>query len=70
MAEQFNVDIYSTAAESPWQNVICERNHAVIDTCLEKILKDDPTIELDVALAWAVNAKMPFSAIKISHHIS
>ena len=57
MAEQFNVEICSTAAESPWQNGICERNHAVIDTCVEKSLEDDPTIELDVALAWAVNAK-------------
>ena len=25
--------------------------------CVEKILEDDPTIELDVALAWTVNAK-------------
>ena len=30
MAEQFNVEICSTAAESSWQNGICERNHAVI----------------------------------------
>ena len=57
MAEQFNVEICGTVAESPWHNGICERNHAVIDTCVEKILEDDSTIELDVALAWAVNAK-------------
>ena len=36
-AEQFNVEIYSTAAESTWQNGICKRNHAVIDTRVEKI---------------------------------
>ena len=48
MAEQFNAEICSTAAESPWQNGICERSHAGIDTCVEKSLEDDPTIELGV----------------------
>ena len=33
MGEQLNVEICSTAAESPWQNGICERNHAVEKMC-------------------------------------
>ena len=44
-------------AEIPWQNGICERKNAVIDLCVEKILGDDQTLSLEVALAWAVNAK-------------
>ena len=32
MAEQLNIEIGSTAAESPWQNGICERNNEVIDS--------------------------------------
>ena len=29
-------------AESPWQNGLCEQNHAVVDRCLEKIMEDNP----------------------------
>jgi len=57
MAENLNIHVINTAAQSPWQNGICERNHAVVDCCLEKILEDNPTINRDVALAWAINAK-------------
>ena len=57
MAENLNIHVINTAAQSPWQNGICERNHAVVDSCLEKILEDNPKMSLDVALAWAINAK-------------
>ncbi|PIK34739.1 hypothetical protein BSL78_28435 [Apostichopus japonicus] len=56
-AEQFNVEVCATAAYSPWSNGICERNHYVVDTCVQKMIEDDPDMELSVALAWAVNAK-------------
>ena len=57
MCQNLNVEIMHTAAESPWQNGICERNHAVVDLCLEKILEENPAISDKVALGWALNAK-------------
>ena len=35
----------------------CERNHYIVDVCVEKMTEDDPSMKLEVALAWAVNAK-------------
>ena len=55
--ENFNIMVCHTAAESPWQNGICERNHCVVDNCVIKILEEEPNIKLETALAWAVNAK-------------
>ena len=52
-----NIETINTAAYSPWQNGVCERNHAVVDDCVSKILEDNPELELDVALVWAINAK-------------
>ena len=56
-AEQFNVEICATGAQSPWSNGVCERNHYVIDVCVQKLREEDPNVNLNVALAWAVNAK-------------
>ena len=33
--EQFNIEICSTSANSPWQNGISERNHSIVDMCEE-----------------------------------
>lgn len=57
VAENLNIEVMCTAAYSPWQNGLCEKNHAVTDRCLEMILHDQPNMDLDVALSWAVNAK-------------
>ena len=38
-AEQFNVEICATGAQSPWSNGICECNHYVIDVCVQKLRK-------------------------------
>ena len=51
------MEIETTAADSPWMNGLCERNHAITDRCLEKILHENPQTPLDVALAYACNAK-------------
>ena len=40
---------------------ICERNHSVIDLCVEKMTEDDRDLSIEVALAWAVNAKNAIS---------
>lgn len=57
MCGNLNIEVVHTAAESPWQNGLCERNHAVVDRCLEKILEDNPNLTVEKALPWAINAK-------------
>ena len=47
----------NTAAYNPWQNGVCERNHAVVDDCVSKTLEHNPELELEVALLRAINAK-------------
>ena len=57
MGENLNTTVLTTPAESPWSNGICERHNAVISDMLKKIMKETPGCKLQVALAWAVNAK-------------
>lgn len=57
MAENLNITVLHTAAESPFSNGLCERNHAIIDDMVRKILADHPNYSLSVALSWAVHAK-------------
>ena len=47
----------TTGAESPWQNGVCERVHAVTDVILTKLVATYPKTPLDVLLAWACMAK-------------
>ena len=46
------------AGYSPWMNGPNERNHCGVDRCYEKVMRDNPTMDPEIALAWAVNAKM------------
>ena len=55
--EQYNVEPMATAANSPWSNGLCERNHKVVDTIVEKIVEENPGVDVDIALANAVSAK-------------
>ncbi|XP_066915082.1 uncharacterized protein [Clytia hemisphaerica] len=57
MCANLNIEVRNTAAESPWQNGLCERNHAVVDECLQKVLEENPKMKPDVALVWAIHAK-------------
>ena len=57
VSDCLGMEIKTTGANSPWQNGLCERNHAVTDRCLEKILNCNPNVDLDVALVYACNAK-------------
>ena len=52
-----NVEILGTAAESPFQNGLCEKNHQVVDLMLHKLIIDFPKIKLDVLLRWANMSK-------------
>ena len=46
-----------TAAYSPNQNGMNERNHAVCDRMMDKMRSHDSTLSADLALLWAVLAK-------------
>ena len=40
-----NIQPATTAAHSPYSNGICEKNHAVVDLMMVKIMEGDPTIK-------------------------
>lgn len=58
MAENLGITVIPTAGYSPWSNGLCERNHAVVDNNVSKLLEDNPKLDLEVALAWATDAKI------------
>ena len=56
MAENFNIEVKTTAAYSPWSNGLLERhNQTLTDTLLR--LKEDNNCDWDIALSWALMAK-------------
>ena len=55
--EQYNIEVYATGASSPWGNGTCDRNHAVIDLMVDKMLEKDPKMKFEVAMANAIIAK-------------
>ena len=57
VASILNVEVLTTAAYSPFQNGLCERNHAVVDMMLMKLREQCPQTEIGVLLAWANVAK-------------
>ena len=56
LCENFNINIITTPAESPWLNGVCERHNKILTDIALKI-KEDITCTWERALAWAVNAK-------------
>ena len=57
MSEALGIELGSGGAFAGWMYGLNERNHQVIDFCLEKILHSDPSLKPSIALAWAVTAK-------------
>ena len=49
----FNVQISTKAANSPFQNGLCKRIHAVTDTMLLKLRGQCPKTHIEVLLSWA-----------------
>ena len=54
---KLNIYHNTTGAESPWQNGLCEKNHATVDNILEGLENDYPKIPLQTLLLWACVAK-------------
>lgn len=63
MAQNLDIEVLTTPAYSPWSNGLCERNHCVIDENVAKLLQENPTLSLEVALTWACNAKNSLSMV-------
>ena len=57
VASVLNVETLTTAAESPFQNSLCERNHAITDSMLLKLIEQCPKTPVDVLLTWANTAR-------------
>ena len=57
VASVLNWRLCTTGAESPFQNGLCERNHAVCDSILTKLQAQYPKTPLSVLLKWANMAK-------------
>lgn len=52
-----NVEIFTTAAESPFQNGLCEKVHHITDSILTKLVADNPGVDERVLLKWANMAR-------------
>ena len=52
-----NVVDLTTGAESPWQNGLCEKNHQIVDTMLERLIEDYPETPTKILLSWSNMAK-------------
>ena len=62
LGELLNIEVKTTAAEAPWSNGITERHNALIGDMIDKII-DSQHCSLEMALAWAVNAKNSLSNV-------
>ena len=57
MAAKFSIKLKTTAPYSAWQNGQNERVHSVVDSCLERVLADNPNTDPQFALKQAIFAK-------------
>ena len=57
VASVLDVKVCTTAAQSPFQNSLCDRNHAITDNILTKLVEEYPSCDLEVVLCWANMAK-------------
>ena len=63
VSNKINLKLFTTGAESPWQNGLCEKNHAHTDNILQSVLRDFPNLSLKAALTWACTAKNSLTTI-------
>ena len=56
MCESLNINFKLTGAESPWSNGLVERHNLIISEMMDKVIEDQVN-DIDIALAWSVNAK-------------
>ena len=56
MAENFNIEVKTTAAYSPWSNGLCVRHNHTLTEIIKK-LRNSNDCDWDIALDWALMAK-------------
>ena len=57
MGEAVSCKMQTGAGYSAWMDGLNKRNHAVVDRCIGKILHNNPQMDPEVFLAWAVTEK-------------
>ena len=62
LAEKFNINLKTTAAESPWSNGLCERHNGILGDNIKKIMASS-NCSLDVAIHWATAAKNSLASV-------
>ena len=60
ICENLNVHLLKTAAESPWQNGLCERNHAVVDRVSEKTIENNQQCHYEQLCHGLLTQKIAF----------
>ncbi|XP_057312342.1 uncharacterized protein LOC130653859 [Hydractinia symbiolongicarpus] len=56
VAELLNTRVYTTAAEAPWSNGVCEHHNFILENMIMKIV-DNTSCSVENALTWANCAK-------------
>ena len=56
LCENLNINLMTTAAESPWSNGLVEKHNGIVGEAVAKIMQDIHC-SVEVALCWAINAK-------------
>ena len=56
MCSLMNIKVMTSPAESPWCNGTVERHNGILGQMIEAVL-DDTGCNVDIAIAWSVNAK-------------
>ena len=57
MCQNFNIRMLTSSAEAPYQNGLCEKNHAATDKIVDKMMQDDSSLTIDRAVTAATFAK-------------
>ena len=55
--ENFNINMKTTAAESPRSNGLVEHHNGVLGHTVRKLVSDKPNYSLETGVAWAIATK-------------
>ena len=61
-AEQFNISLKTTAAESAWSNGLCERHNEILADLVRKTIADTGC-NMTIAICWALSSKNALSNV-------
>ena len=55
--EALGMKVETDAGYAAWMNGLNKRNHAMVDQCYGKVMKENPGMDPVITLAWAMTAK-------------